>query len=742
MARSDEARQGERHDAGRRRVPYALAYGLTAGVLLAVTVALVVIVLPSRYALIANLRESGISFPTSIDAVGFQIPGREPLIEPPPPPTEPELGPAEAMWIEVDFLLASGDHEPAVARMEAYLEAHPYDLTVHRARAHTLAAAGRPAAARAAFEELARLSGAPEDRLALARLLRDAGDVEPAIEQYRALIAARPNDLELRHELARLYMWQERHSEAIVELRRLVAAAPEIGRYRLDLARALYWDDRLEEARAVLAGMPATAPEATAAAELDDELARLLTPPPEPEPEPLTLAEQARAAAAANDFGTARELYDRALAQTPSDSALARERVDFLQYRQADLEAAIAALEDYEERFGLDADGRYRLGELYVWTDRRDDARRHLEALVRDEPDRADARGLLGDVYRYADERAAARDAYERALDLDPEETRAVAGISELDRLRATTIATREEVGVGPSLSLFSDSDDFLRLDLGAGARWTGSSYAVGLDAGWRRLEGRDLLGQLAEDEGAFATVEVARWWSEASVRTALWLGADHLDAAGTEPVFGLSVERFGRTGAALGLRYEHGPGYPLTYTLESATAEIVADRLEVSASAPLGADWSVSAVTDIARLSGDEPTNTRWGGGVTVARRIGPWLTADVGSRLLGFTDPAPAPGRRLYWDPSLFWSNTVGVSLGQSPRTGLGYRLRLSGGAAWADERDVAEADWIPQYGAEAGVTWRSERTTLDLGTFYRSSREDEYNSFGGALTLRFRP
>ncbi|MFW6088980.1 MAG: tetratricopeptide repeat protein [Gemmatimonadota bacterium] len=710
--------------------------------LLAVTVVLVVIVLPSRYALIADLRESGISFPTSVDAVGFRMPGREPLIEPPPPPSEPELGPAEAMWLEVDSLLAAGAHERAVARMEAHLEEHPYDLSVHRARAHALVAAGRPAAARAAFEELARLSGAPEDRLALARLLRDAGEVERAVEQYRALIAAHPGDLELRHELARLYMWRERHAEAIAELRHLVTAAPEAGRYRLDLARALYWDDRLEEARTVLAGMPSTAPEAGAAAELDRELAHLLTPPPEPEPEPMTLVEQARAAAAANDFAAAGELYDRALAEAPSDSALARERIDFLQFRQGDLEAAIGALEAYDSRFGLDADGRYRLGQLYVWTDRTDDARRQLEALVVDEPERADAWGLLGDVYRYADERAAARAAYERALALDPDETHATAGIPELDRLRTATMASREEVGLGPTLSLFSDSDDFLRLDVGAAAGWVGSTYAFGLDAGLRRLEGRDLLGGLAEDEGAFATLEVARWWSEASIRTALWLGADHLDAAGTEPVFGLSAERFGRSGATLGLRYEHGPGYPLTYTLESAVAEIVADRLEVSASAPLGGAWSMSAVADIARLSGDDPTNTRWGSGLTVARRIGPWLTADLGTRLLGFSDPAPTPDRRLYWDPSLFWSNTVGVSLGRTPRTGLGYRLRLSGGAAWADERDVAEAGWIPQYGAEAGLTWRSDRTSLDLETFYRSSREDEYNSFGGRLTLRIRP
>lgn len=742
MPRSDEPRPGQHRGAGRRRVPYALGYGLTAGLLLAITVALVVVVLPSRYALVADLRESGISFPTSVDAVGFGMPGREPLIEPPPPPPEPELGPAEAMWLDVDSLLAARAFDPAIVRMEAYLEEHPYDLAVHRARAHALAGAGRPAAARAAFDELVRRSGAPEDRLALARLLRDAGDVEPAIEQYRALIAANPDDLELRHELARLYMWRERHPEAIAELRRLVAAAPDAGRYRLDLARALYWDDRPDEARAVLAGMPVGAPEATAAAELDDELARLLEPPPEPEPEPPTLAERARAATAAEDFAAASELYDRAVAESPADSALARERIDFLQYRLADLEAAIAALEAYDARFGLDADARFRLGQLYVWTDRQDEARRHLEALVRDEPDRADARGLLGDVYRYADERGAARDAYERALALDPEETHATAGIPELDRLRTTTIASRETVGYGPSVSLFSDSDDFLRLDLGAGAGWIASTFAVDLEAGWRRLEGRDLLGRLAEDEGAFATLEVARWWSEASLRTAARLGADHLDAMGTEPIVGLSIERFGQSGSALGLRFEHGPGYPLTYTLESAAADVVADRLEVSASMPLGTDGSVSAVADLARLSGDEPTNTRWGGGATVARRLGPWLTADVGTRLLGFADAAPTPGRRLYWDPKLFWANTVGLSLAQTPQTGLGFRLRLSGGAAWADERDALEAGWIPQYGAEAGLSWRSERTTLDLGTFYRSGREDEYSSLGGELTLRIRP
>lgn len=732
-------------EAGGGGLPYWVGYGLTAALLLGTTVALVLIVLPSRYALVADLRESGFSFPTSVDAVGFPMPRREPLVEPaagPVGPVEPEPGPAEALWADVDSLLAVRAYGPALARMEAYLEAHPEDLSVHRERARTLALAGRPAAARAAFEELVRRGGAPVDRLALARSLRDAGEVAPAVELYRGLIAERPSDLDLRHELARLYMWAERYPEAKAELRHLVAAAPRVGRYRLDLARVLYWDDRPAEAREVLASMPGDAPEAGEAAALDSELARLLTPPPEPEPEPPTLVERARAAAVAEDLRAAAGLYDRAVAEAPGDSALARERVDFIQYRLEDPEAAIVALEAYGARFGLDADGRYRLAELYVWTGRYDEARRELEALVRDHPDRADAWGLLGDAYRYADERGAARGAYERALAREPAETRAVAGIAELDRLRGATIASREPVGYGPSASLFTDSDDFLRLDLAGSLARVGPEFAADLTAGWRRLEGRDLVGALSEDEGAFAELEAARWWSEASLRTAARIGVDYLDASGTEPTFGLAVARFARSGASLSVDYEHGPGYLQTYTLESAVAEVTADRVEVAAYTPLGEAWGLSTLGEAARLSGGGATNTRLGGAATVTRQLGAWLSADVGTRVLGFTDPAPAPGRRLYWDPELFWANTAGLTLGRARAEGLGFRLRLSGGAAWADERDAAEAGWIPQYGAEAGLSWRSDHAFLDVETFYRRSREDEYSSLGAALTLRIRP
>lgn len=728
-----------------RRVPYWVSYALTAGALLAITGALVLVVLPSRYALVADLRESGVSFPTKTDAVAFPVPRREPLIQPPAPAVAREPGPAEQLWLDLDPLLAVRDFPSAIARMDAYLAEHPDDLSVRRERARTLALAGRPAAARAAFEDLVRRADAPGDRLALARLLRDAGQTEGAIRMYRELLAERPADSDLRHELARLYMWARRYGEAEAELRRLVEAYPDDGRFRLDLARSLYFDDRPGEARTVLAGLPAGTAVSVEAAALDRELVRVLTVPPEPEPEPPTLLELARRAAADEEMAAARSLYARAVAAAPRDTALARENVDFLQYRAEDLAAAIEALEEIRTRFGLDADGRYRLAQLYAWTQRDDTARRELEALVRDHPDRADAWGLLGDLYRYADEREPARSAYGRALRLDPDEPHALAGLAELDRLRSETIAAREAnpPGYGPAVSLFRDSDEFVRLDLGGRADWLTGDYALAVHSGYRRLEGFDLAGVEADDQGLFADLEAARWWSEASVRTALRVGVDHLESAGTEPVFGLSATKFGSAGSRLGLRYDHGPAYPLTYTFESAVAEVAADRVEVAAYAPFGSAWAIAVATEAVRLSAAAGASTRVSGGVTVSRSITDRLSIDAGSRLLGLAEPAPAPGgRRLYWDPRLFWSNTVGLTAAHSPARGFGYRLRLSGGAAYADERDALTADWIPQLGLEAGLLWSSERTDFELDAFYRRGREDGYNSLGADLTLRVRP
>jgi tetratricopeptide (TPR) repeat protein len=673
------------------------------------------------------------------------MPTPEPLIQPPPevPRTvEPEPGPAELLWADIDPLLANHQYDEAIARMDRYLLDHPADLSVRRERARSLALTGDLPAARDVFEDLVERTDSPLDRLSLARLLRDLGEIDDAAVLYRDLITERPADLELRHEVARFYMWAERYQDAEALLRDLVVRAPEVGTYRLDLARVLYWADRPSEARVVLAGIADDAPEAAEARALDDELANLLRPPPVPEPEPETLVDQARRAAADENLETAAALYAQAISEAPEDRALALERIDFLQYRLEDHDASITAILSFQDRFGADPDLSYRLAELYVWTGREPEAMRVLETLVRNHPDRADAWGLLGDVYRYADERKQARKAYERAIELQPGESHAATGLPELDRLRAQTMAAREPIGVGPTISLFSDSDDFLRLDLGGSAGWVGSTFALDLTTGYRRLEGINLAGMDASDDGFFANLQASRWWSEASIRTALRAGVDHLEQSGTEPTFGLSIEKFGASGGSLSLRYDHTPAYLLAATLESAVAEVVADHIEVVGSTPLGEDWSLAASADLALFDGGGLTNTRVGGGATISRSLGPLFRVEFGTRLMGFSDPAPVLGRRLYWDPTLFWSNTLGLSLSRFPEQGLGYRARIIGGAAFSDERDQLETRWVPQFGIDAGLRYLSERTTLDLGAYYRRSREDEYSAFGLDLTLRVRP
>jgi len=272
--------------------------------------------------------------------------------------------------------------------------------------------------------------------------------------------------------------------------------------------------------------------------------------------------------------------------------------------------------------------------------------------------------------------------------------------------------------------------------------RWVSSSVALDLTAGYRRLEGIDLAGIDTSDDGFFADLEASRWWSEASIRTAVRAGIDHLNVSGTEPTIGLSIEKLGSSGSSLSLRYDHSPAYLLAATLESAVAEVTADKVEVVGSKPLGDMWGLTASADVALFDGGGLTNTRLGGSVTISRQLGSLFRTEFSSRLVGFSDASPVIGRRLYWDPNLFWSNSVGLSLSRIPELGWGYRARILGGAAWSDERDVLETQWVPQLGVDAGLRYLTERTTLDLGAYYRRSREDEYSAFGVDLTLRVRP
>ena len=197
-----------RRDGDRRFLPYWLRFLVVTAALLLATGILVLVVMPQRFVLEAGLRESGVSFPSS--RVGFGAPESAPLVQPPPPPPvtpAPVQGPAERLWAELGPVLEAERWDVALGLMDAYLRERPADLSVRRERARTLARAGRVSGAEAAWERLATETGSVVDRLELARMLRDRGEYDRAIDLYEGLLDDHPDEYVLLREYSRTLLW-------------------------------------------------------------------------------------------------------------------------------------------------------------------------------------------------------------------------------------------------------------------------------------------------------------------------------------------------------------------------------------------------------------------------------------------------------------------------------------------------------------------------------------------------------
>lgn len=734
---------------GGRGAPYWLSFAFITLVLGGLTTVFVLVVLPQRFVLRSGLRESGISFPARAPSFrsveGVVVVPRRPAPAPPEAPEpEPGPGPAEALWERVGPLLRAGDHERALPLFSEYLSSHPGDMAVRLEHGVALARSGRPREAEAELERVVRATGEPRARLALARLLRDRGETARALSLYRGLVTERPEDPALRHELARTLAWAARWDEAAAEYRALLAAAPDPG-YRLELARTLYWAGRPGEAGEALAAIPEDAPEREEAAELAARLEELLAAEGEPPVPPAAEDPLARArrAAAEGDHALASRLYRRLLEERPRDPDLWLEWADFLQFRADDLEGARAALLARARLVEPGAEEALRLARLHVWTGREAAARASLEEILRESPDLADAWALLGDVRRWEGARPAAVRAYRRALVLSPEAEVPREGLAEVRAETRRIIAVRELPGLGPEVSFFRDSDGYRRLDLAGRATVVRSDVVVGVQSGYRRLEGLGPAGVERAEEGPFAEVEVARWWREGTLRTSVTAGAERLDAFGVEPSFGARLEVPDLDGLALEAEYRHGPAYPVAITLESVVETVRADHLRASAYRGLAGGWAVSGVGEVASVRGAGSDNWRLGGGVSLLRRLSPVLGVGVGSQLLGYTDAAPVPeARRLYWDPRVFWSGAVTLEARLPGEGGWTAHGRLRPGIALVDERAPLARETVPQLAMEAGFGYRGDRATFAVDAFHLRGREGDYNSLGVGLRLVVRP
>jgi len=699
----------------------------------------VLVVLPKRFILQSGLVESGITFETEI--LPFQPPERQPDIRPTFPMTaavEPGtgVGPAELFWSEVLPLLTAEEYEAALPIFRDYLAEYPEDTGVLREYAVTLANAGRPAQAEVVYRRLID-AGEVGYRLELARLVRDRGDVNQAIALLTEFVHYNPDNADVRLELARTLLWGERYDEAVALYRELTREDPRSMPVRLELAQALYWQGQPEEAFGVLSGYPSHDSGWSTADSLLCEIV------PQVAPRVLTFGELIQRAIDAGDMTLASNLYMRMLLRSSIDSDNWERWVDFLQYQLEDLEAARAALMSRDASVGLNPDWRFRLAQLHVWTTREEMAKAELQHLLSEDPHRTEAWTLLGDLYRWDGERLRAWDAYSRALDLSPDNADALTGIREIRAQVDLAISERDETGVNPQVAFFRDSDEYRRLDMGVNAakRWYATVFV--LRAGYRYLDGPEATTSSGMQNGPFAEFEVVRWWRLGTVRTSVSAGVQELDALGNEPTFSARIEIPDAGGTALQASYAHGPAYPHTATLGSVVGGVRSDDMQVSAYRSLGERWSVAGNATLVSLRGGGVNNMRMSGAATAASQISSLFRAGVTSRFLTHTEAAPTlDARRLYWDPSAFWTNSLLLEL-RTPEGETWFVFgRLTPGFALARERETPGTQWVPQFGTEAGMAYEAGQFLIEADVGYYRGRAGDYNSLAANLRLSIRP
>lgn len=757
---------GRREDAlsDRRSLPYWVRFGALVVASLGVLLAIVFAVFPQRFVLAPGLREQGLNFPA--EAPEFELPTLSGLARPEPPDEEatPPTGPEERLWARVTPLVEMGRDELAIREMRAWLDDRPADHDVRLEYARALERSGRLAEAEDAYERVLEERGDDADRqtrLALARLRWRTGDLEGALPLYDGMIDDRPADRAVRRERADLLLALGRHREAADEYRALLAEAPEGAapdELRLALSRALHAAGATVPAWRALAEVPPDGPEAGDAAELR-ALLRAEMPLPAADTAPAPALARARSAAAAGDLERAERLYRTAVFLRPGDETRRLELAELLAARRGAPAEAVAVLESLGRRTSAAGAGpfagsdarpsaelRRRLVRYRLWSGDDDGALALLRELAAEEEATADDLALAADILRWRGRRPEAEARYVDALAQEVDHDRARKGRSLLREETRREVEARDPAAAGVESDLYVDSDDF--------RSWGVAGRAV-LDPGWdthrlvaragvRSVRGPSTAGPLEEEVGPEGHVGWIGWWRQATLRTALRVGAERLETTGTEPVVEaeLALPRLG-----LETAYRHGLAHPTTLTLASVRDRTRIDRVEASLFRPLADDWGLWTSVEGASVRGGGVDNGRFVAQAALDRPVGldGRLRAGYATRMLTTTEPAPVTGggAEAYWSPALSWTHGLSLEL-ERPRdeTGWGWRARVQPGASMVRlHGDDAGTELEFALFGEGGLEYRTGDASLRLGAEYVRSRLDGYEALGANLGVSWR-
>lgn len=738
---------------GDRGLPYGVWFGVLAAASLGVLLVLVFAVFPQRFALVPGLREQGLNFPTG--GPQFDLPAPTALARPAPPPEEePGPGPEERFWSRVTALVEMGRDDLALRELRTWLDDHPDHRGARLEYARALERTGRLAEAERAYAEVVGAAGDEADRetrLSLARLRWRLGDLAGALPLYDALAEERPDDREVRRERADLLATLGRHREAADAYRALLAEAPDDDGspgLRLALAHVLHADGSTVEAWRQASTVPEDAPEAADAAELEAILrAEIALPAPD------TVAgaplARARAAAAASELGRAERLYRTAVLLRPSDETARLELAELLATRRGAPAEAVAVLEaaPRDGDAGRSPELRRRLARYRLWAGDDEGALRLLTELAAGGDATTDDLALAADVLRWRGRRPEAEARYVAALSREADHGPALAGRDALREETRRRVEERDPAGAGVESDLYLDSDEYRswsvagRAVLDPGAE----THRLLARAGLRSVRGATAAGAVDEETGPIGEVGWVGWWRQATVRTVLRAGVEHLESTGTEPVVGAEVDV---PGLGLETAYRHGPARPTTLTLASVRDRTRIDRLEASLYRPLdGGPWGLWTSVEGASVRGGGVDNGRFVAQAALDRPVAldGLLRAGYATRLLTTTGAAPLTdaGLSTYWSPALSWTNGLALEM-ERPRDeeGWGWNVRLQPGASLIRlHGDGEETGMEFTLTGEAGLEYRTERADVRLRTDYLRTRLDGYQALGAVLDVTWR-
>jgi thioredoxin-like negative regulator of GroEL len=668
-------------------------------------------------------------------------------------------------------LLDSGRYVQALPVFEDYMAAHPSDRDVLKEYAITLDRAGSSAEAVLVFDKLLSDQNDAGIRLLLARGLRDRGRLDEASIQYGILMEEAPEDASLALEWGQALAWEQEYGRAAEVLAGGLALDSTSVDLRVALAQVFYWSGKLDDADRVLSELDDETLGAAGGIPLRREIVAALTLP-EPETEesavaaaPLTALEKIALAQAEEDYEQADLLYQEALRETPEDTSAWRAYADLLQFGLDDLEGARAALLPVEAMGGTDPALQFRMAQLDIWTGRNSAAAERLEGLLEklekeaaapdlDEKtlsgsaEAAEVRALLGDLRRWDGDRGSSGESYRMALHADSANPRALAGLEELEAEVAGDIEDLESPGFGGNAYSLTDSDEFTRLDLGVGGVSINDHWVWGFRTGTRWLGGLDLTGRNEDEQGLFLELESARWWRWGTVRTGLHFGLEEVGPGGTELSFGASLRFSDLGGFRTDLRYDHGPAYPLTMTLQSVFGDVVLDRFTANLARGINERWSLSLAGDAAWLKPGAADDVRTDGslrleaGGSLGRAMTDDLVLGVNARALTYSEPSPVlDGIRLFWDPNALISGGVYAQWEKGLTERWNFKARLNPSFAFIDERTAKGFEVVPHFSTEAGLSYSGSRFRTTMDAFYYQGRFDRYRAYGVRLSVSAR-